>query len=92
MEKNRIGQKSLAQNSAEKERKQMTTEQFNKKSCELIERIQDLETQALLAKYELYELKAEYQKQLQNDKSVNNFIKFVEEYNRKLEEVAANDE
>ena len=42
----------------------MTTEQFNKKSCELIEKIQDLQTEALLAQCELKELREEYLKEL----------------------------
>ena len=58
---------------------------------QLVERIQYLETQALLAKYELYKLKEKYKKQLKTDESVNNLKKFAEEHNRKLKEAGAND-
>lgn len=41
----------------------MTNSEFNKRCVELIDKIQDLETEALLAKCKLQELREEYKKE-----------------------------
>lgn len=66
----------------------MTTEQFNKKSCELIERIQDLETEVVLAKYALEGLREAYKKEVE-EKQVERFVSFAEQYNNAIKEAAA---
>ena len=72
----------------------MTLEQYDKKCVELIDKIQDLKTEALLAQFALDKLREEYRKQSQeakDAKSADNFKKFVWGYNQKIKEETAND-
>lgn len=64
----------------------MTTEQFNKRSCEIIEKIQDLETEKILLEYALEGLRAEYIKQRKKEEAIvaENFKKFAENHNKRL--------
>lgn len=45
----------------------MSCTEFNRLACELIEKIQELELQTLIAKYELFKLRERYAEQLKEE-------------------------
>ncbi len=70
----------------------MTNEEFDRKCVELIDKIQDLKTEAMLAQFALDKLREEYRKQSQEARdahSAENFKKFAWGYNKKIKEDAA---